>query len=242
MNQLATTSQHDIMERVLMAGDLKALSPQDRTLYYAKVCDSVGLNPLTRPFEYITLNGKLTLYARRDCADQLRKINGVSIEKIEQNILDGIFIATAYAKDKHGKTDSDIGAVSIEGLKGEARSNAMMKAITKAKRRVTLSICGLGMLDETEVSPHESGEETFYDPSRDVKRHPGLVANANIAPADSKERDDLINRLEDATLMGMAGVEEEWKSFSKAERTLVGKEELDRIKKLAESLPEDVQK
>jgi hypothetical protein len=27
----------------------------------------------------------------------------------------------------------------------------MMKAVTKAKRRVTLSICGLGMLDETEV-------------------------------------------------------------------------------------------
>jgi hypothetical protein len=29
--------------------------------------------------------------------------------------------------------------------------NALMKAVTKAKRRVTLSICGLGMLDETEV-------------------------------------------------------------------------------------------
>jgi hypothetical protein len=28
----------------------------------------------------------------------------------------------------------------------------MMKAETKAKRRVTLSICGLGMLDETEVA------------------------------------------------------------------------------------------
>ena len=27
----------------------------------------------------------------------------------------------------------------------------MMKAETKGKRRVTLSICGLGMLDETEV-------------------------------------------------------------------------------------------
>ena len=27
-----------------------------------------------------------------------------------------------------------------------------MKTITKAKRRVTLSICGLGMLDETEVA------------------------------------------------------------------------------------------
>jgi hypothetical protein len=43
------------------------------------------------------------------------------------------------------------GAVSIVNVNGEARANAMMKAETKAKRRVTLSICGLGMLDETEV-------------------------------------------------------------------------------------------
>jgi hypothetical protein len=41
--------------------------------------------------------------------------------------------------------------VPIANLKGEARANAFMKAETKAKRRVTLSICGLGILDETEI-------------------------------------------------------------------------------------------
>jgi hypothetical protein len=49
------------------------------------------------------------------------------------------------------RQDESIGAVNIAGLKGDVRANAMMKAETKAKRRVTLSICGLGMLDETEV-------------------------------------------------------------------------------------------
>jgi hypothetical protein len=44
------------------------------------------------------------------------------------------------------------GAVNINGLRGEALANALMKAETKAKRRATLSLCGLGMLDETEVS------------------------------------------------------------------------------------------
>jgi hypothetical protein len=34
---------------------------------------------------------------------------------------------------------------------GEALEIAFLKAETKSKRRVTLSICGLGMLDETEV-------------------------------------------------------------------------------------------
>jgi hypothetical protein len=41
--------------------------------------------------------------------------------------------------------------VLIGKLQGEARANAVMKAITKAKRRVTLSICGLGLMDESEA-------------------------------------------------------------------------------------------
>ena len=60
-------------------------------------------------------------------------------------------VFTAYVKDKNGKEDSDIGAVSLIGLKGEAYANAIMKAATKSKRRVTLSISGLGLLDESEV-------------------------------------------------------------------------------------------
>jgi hypothetical protein len=36
-------------------------------------------------------------------------------------------------------------------MRGDLRANTIMKAVTKAKRRVTLSISGLGFLDETEV-------------------------------------------------------------------------------------------
>jgi len=36
-------------------------------------------------------------------------------------------------------------------MNAEDKANAIMKCETKAKRRVTLSICGLGFLDETEV-------------------------------------------------------------------------------------------
>ena len=110
-----------------------------------------GFNPLTRPFDYLHLSGKLVLYAKRDATDQLRKIHGVSIEKLERETVEGIYVVTAYARDAQGRVDSSIGAVPIENLKGEARANSFMKAETKAKRRVTLSICGLGMLDETEV-------------------------------------------------------------------------------------------
>lgn len=150
-NALSAVNGADILEQVIITGNLAQLKPQQRVEYYSKVCESVGLNPLTRPFDYITLNGKLTLYAKRDAADQLRKIHGISIEKPEIDIQDDLVVVTVSARDRSGRTDADLGAVPIAGLKGEAKANAILKAITKAKRRVTLSLAGLGWLDETEV-------------------------------------------------------------------------------------------
>jgi hypothetical protein len=145
------------LEKVLVNGDLSALSSAERMGYYRAVCNSVGLNPLTRPFEYLKLNGKLTLYARKDATDQLRSIHGVSIEIMESSEVNGCYVVRARATNTYGRTDEDLGVVPIANLQGEALANAMLKATTKAKRRVTLSICGLGFLDETEadsIPPH----------------------------------------------------------------------------------------
>lgn len=140
-----------IVERVVIQGDLAKLTPVERVDYYRSVCDSLGVNPLTKPFEYITLNGKLTLYALRGCADQLRKLHGVSVEIRSREIVNDLCIVTAHAVDSTGRSDEEIGAVSVAGLRGEPLANALLKATTKAKRRVTLSLCGLGWLDETEI-------------------------------------------------------------------------------------------
>lgn len=140
-----------IIEEVLVMGDLSKLTPEQRNQYYQAVCSSLGLNPLTKPFDFIVLNGKLTMYARKDCTDQLRKLHRVSIRITERSIMDDLMVVTAEATDSTGRTDCSIGAVSIAGLRGESKANALMKAETKARRRVTLAVCGLGILDETEV-------------------------------------------------------------------------------------------
>lgn len=148
---IETQSNGNLLERVVIMGDLSGLKPEERMVYYKAVCTSIGLNPLTKPFDYITLNGKLTLYARKDATDQLRKIHDVSITRLERDRLEDVYTVTAYAQDKGGRVDVATGAVSIKGLSGDALANAVMKAETKSKRRVTLSICGLGILDESEV-------------------------------------------------------------------------------------------
>lgn len=151
MNEVAVADRNEIMEQVLIKGDLAKLTAEQRNEYYMRTCESLGLNPLTRPFDYIVLNGKMQLYAKRDAADQLRKINGVNIEIIDKRLEGGLFMVTVRGTDKTGRQDEDMGVVTMPNGSGDIKANAMLKAITKAKRRVTLSICGLGFLDETEV-------------------------------------------------------------------------------------------
>jgi hypothetical protein len=157
-----------VIERVVAMGDLDGLQPIERARYYSQVCESVGLNPLTRPFAYIRLNGKLTLYALRDATDQLRKLYTVSVVIVSREKVDDLCIVTARATMPDGRTDESTGAVALGNLKGEALANALMKAETKAKRRVTLSICGLGWLDETEVADVRTAKSVTVTPDGEI--------------------------------------------------------------------------
>jgi hypothetical protein len=138
------------LEEFVVRGNLAALSPTDKANHYIQLCRSLGLNPATKPFEYITLQGKETLYARRDATEQLRKIHSVSLEITGRETVGDVYVVTARATMPDGRKDESTGVVSVAGLKGEALANKLMSAETKAKRRVTLSIVGLGILDESE--------------------------------------------------------------------------------------------
>jgi hypothetical protein len=75
----------------------------------------------------------------------------VSVLSLDGKKVDDLYIVTATGKDKTGRCDAATGAVPLKGLTGDNLANAIMKAETKAKRRLTLSLCGLGMLDDSEV-------------------------------------------------------------------------------------------
>jgi hypothetical protein len=75
-----------------------------------------------------------------------------------------VFVVTAKAQNRDGRTDVATGAVATGQLRGDALGNALMKAETKAKRRVTLSICGLGILDESEVEGIKGAVPLDVDP------------------------------------------------------------------------------
>jgi hypothetical protein len=140
-----------VVEQVVIGGDLARLSLDQRVSYYHAVCRSLGLNPLTQPFEYIRLNDKLRLYAKKDATDQLRRLRGISVAIVSREQQGDLYVVLARATAPDGRTDEAIGAVSLSGLGGANLANALMRCETKAKRRVTLSICGLGWMDDSEV-------------------------------------------------------------------------------------------
>jgi len=152
-NLPAKTEEVDkLLERVIIGGDLSGMSAVDKTKHYIRVCHSMGLNPYTQPFSYLKLQGKELLYANKNCAEQLRQIRSISLEIVARELIDGIYTVRAKSSDPSGRRDEDEGSVPLpDSVKGELRSNMMMKATTKAKRRVTLSHCGLGFLDESEI-------------------------------------------------------------------------------------------
>ena len=162
-NELVTQLDASAIEQVLISGDLSKLTSLQRVQYYKSVCESVGLNPLTKPFDYISLNNKLTLYAKKDATDQLRSLKGVSIDDVDLTETGEHYIVKVKGHDSSDRSDVEIGVVSKKDMQGNL-GNAQMKAVTKAKRRLTLSLCGLGWLDEMEVETIPGAKPVMVEP------------------------------------------------------------------------------
>lgn len=149
------------LDQGVIEGDFTSWDNLKRITFVKELCQRLGLNELTQPFGFIQVKDrdqKVTtkLYAKKDATEQLRKIYDISIIDMTEEERNNQYIVTVKASAPDGRTDVDKGVVSLttfkgDKLNGDMLSNAIMKAVTKAKRRVTLSICGLGVLDESEI-------------------------------------------------------------------------------------------
>jgi hypothetical protein len=220
----------EAIEHVLIQGDLSPLSAEQRLQYYSALCKSLGLNPLSRPFAYIYFRetedapAKLVLYALKDCTEQLRKKHCVAVLEEKETIDEEFISVSVKVQDKTGRTDTGLGVVPLMGwsrkkqeayrLKGLALANARMKCSTKAKRRATLSICGLGMLDESEFDTLVRGEdywevtpsgrriveEAKIDPLLWCKKHNCHISKCPSDEHTSAENDEALKKMQESKL------------------------------------------
>ncbi len=149
----------EALERMVKGeGDLAVLTPAQRAALYKRVCERLGLDPTTYPLQYLWVRAsdggeRLILYLNKDGAAQLRKVHKVSTRLVDHRYIPevGAYVAVVEASTPDGRVEVETGAVSVRGGSSNDVANALMHAITKAKRRATIAIVGVGFLDETEA-------------------------------------------------------------------------------------------
>lgn len=153
----------EVMAALVIKGDLAGLSLESKTTYYVAMAQACGLNPATRPFEFLELNGRTVLYVKKEATDQLRVNHKVSIEVVDRVREGDVFLVHVKTSTPDGRVGFATGAVSLGPKWNKATqkydltqspddlANSIMRADTKAQRRGILSHCGLGAIDESEL-------------------------------------------------------------------------------------------
>ena len=203
-------------------------SAEEKQEHCLLVCESLGLNPLTRPLLYYTpRGGGEILYATRSATDQLAKIHGLSYTITSEKTIENCYVVWTRVFDKEGRSIESIGASPLikpwkmpngqvkqdaEGnpiwspMRGDEFCNAMMKAATKAYRRGVLAHTGLGLLDETEVEtipPNIVVQQPVQKPKLNMNKFSNNETEM-IEPIESQSNNiiqEFENRIKDAKTM-----------------------------------------
>ena len=150
--------------------DTGSLTAQQRAGYVTALCRALRLNPLTNPVQFIRLNGKEVLYVTRTATDQLAALHGLNRRTVRgPEIVDiagtKIALCTVEATLPNGRSETATATLPVSDP-----AMLYMKCETKAKRRATLAILGLGLLAEEEAESIPGGERVPVETPRAVSQ------------------------------------------------------------------------
>lgn len=146
------------LDHIIATNDLGRLTPQQRVGYILALCKSLHLNPLSRPFEFITFDGKVVPYPTKSCAEQLGRLHQISVKLTRREQVGDLFVCEVEGSRPNGQCSFASKYVSVrdsrgDWLKGDKLGAAYAKAETGAKRRLVLSMVGLaGLPDADEIA------------------------------------------------------------------------------------------
>jgi hypothetical protein len=140
-----------IAERLVVNNDLSRLNPQERLQWYQAKCRIYGLDWRLAPFDYLALKTGLKLYLNALGADMLRKSQKISITEAHWEFIEALCVATVVGQTPDGRVDREIGVVSLRGVPPDGLADLPMKALTKAKRRLVISMGAMGTDEDIEM-------------------------------------------------------------------------------------------
>jgi hypothetical protein len=154
--------------------DPRAMTADERAGYVSTLCKALHLNPLTRPAQFINLSGREVLYLTRTATDQLAAMHNLNRKTIDgPRVVDvcgtKVGLCTVEVSLPNGRSETATATLPAADF-----VNLYMKLETKAKRRGTLSILGLGVLGEDEIETiPDAKRSTLNDaPATTAQEHP----------------------------------------------------------------------
>lgn len=202
--RLDNETQARVIDSLVLRGDISLLNPQDRARYYIEYCQQLGLNPASNPLAILKLNGKEVLYPTRGATDQLAAIHRLNREVIEGPELRKFGnVELLYCKVRVSHPNGRV-ETALATLPGRVDDNALMKLETKAKRRGTLSILGLGLLDETEIESIPASAKELA-PQVDVR-----VVETQPTPSLVEKYREALQAMSGASMWDLAFLWNEW--------------------------------
>jgi hypothetical protein len=153
---LAVANREDAagaLAHVLGTGDLYQLTNEQRVAHYLTLCESLSLNALSRPFQWIEFQETkdappvLTLYFKPAGAAQMLRNHHVSVHYPRKEIVGELFVCEAVGHTPDGRKGTATKYVPLTGkygrLTGRHLANAFMSAESGALRRLALAMFGL---------------------------------------------------------------------------------------------------
>src|SRR4030095_5884717 len=80
------------LEHILATGDLAELTSAQRVAHYLSLCRSLGLNSLSRPFDWLFVDDKLVRYLNKSGAEQLRRRHQISVRVLRRELVGDLFV------------------------------------------------------------------------------------------------------------------------------------------------------
>jgi hypothetical protein len=143
-----------LLVNIGLNGSVSHFDKSQKQALLSKLCITLGLNEELQPFRiYQNIRGEEYIYATKECCAQLRHREHINIMEVGEPIFSNNTISVRVkGNNKHGRESWEIGSVgTTESMTSAEIAHGVMTAVTKAKRRLTLCLSGLGVLADVEL-------------------------------------------------------------------------------------------
>ena len=191
----ATNSLPAAVIQAQLYGNWAGTTEDQRVKACLELCGVLGIPTPLNPFRFITLNGKMVMYAPNEAAQLIAASREASVDIVNKyrDKETNIYVVEIQVSTQARRVQN-FAAIYVGGLTGQKLADAMMKCCTKGIRRTIFGAFGLSIADDDDVAANSP-------PPAPLKIQASEVIEAYTAPVKPENVD-----LQEATIEARSGL------------------------------------